>query len=498
MTYVSTGGPAPIAEQDLLSALPPSRPVPGALEAIRAGNEAAATRLVVLDDDPTGSQTVHGVPVVTLAAGLEDVAAAAAEPHPAVFVLTNSRALDAEQAAGLAGDITGAVLDAGPGMDVRLVSRSDSTLRGHFPAETDAMSAAAARAGRPFDGVLLCPAFPEAGRLTVNNVQWVRRAGTLFPAAGTEYARDPAFGYTEATLPQWVAARTGRDQAEVATISIADLRQGGADHVAAGLRAVTGGQVVIANAADAGDLEVLCLALQRAEAAGSRLLYRTGPSFVRVRAGIPPRAPLGAADVHPAGPPDGPGLVVVGSHVPLTSRQLATARRRHRLGYVELAAAELARGGDVAAAEIARCAGELRAALALGDTVLATSRTLIAEAAGAGGLGVARRIAAAVSSTVTAALTHRDGRPLRYLIAKGGITSADLATQALGIRRATVAGQLGTGQISVWLPAGGLLPHTPYVVFPGNVGTDTTLADILSTLAGRGGRTPRPTEGGLS
>ena len=179
------------------------------------------------------------------------------------------------------------------GMDVRFVSRSDSTLRGHFPAETDALAAAAARAGLPYDGILLCPAFPEAGRLTVGGIQWVRRGDSLVPAADTDYACDPAFGYTEATLPEWVAARTGGDPAAVATISIAELREAGVGHVAARLQAVTSGQVIVADAADAADLEVLCLALQRAEAAGKRLLYRTGPSFVHV-----PRRDAHSAATH--------------------------------------------------------------------------------------------------------------------------------------------------------------------------------------------------------
>jgi uncharacterized protein YgbK (DUF1537 family) len=481
---VTTDRPGPVPMRELLSALPAPRPVPGALEAIRARNVAAGTRLVVLDDDPTGSQTVRDVPVVTLAASTGEIAAAAIEPHPAVFVLTNSRALDAGQAAALAGELTSAVLCRADGTDVRLVSRSDSTLRGHYPAETDAICAAAARAGQPFDGILLCPAFPEAGRFTVDDVQWVRRGQTLIPAADTDYARDAAFGYTEAALPQWIAARSGHDPGEIASVSIADLRQGGVDHVAAKLRAVPGGRVVVANAADASDLEILCLALQQAEAAGTRLLYRTGPSFVRVRAGLPLHAPLTRADIYPRGPSGETGLVVVGSHVPLTSRQLAAARDRHRLRYIELDAAEAAQGGDAAAAEIARRAGELSMALAQGDVVLATSRTLIGDPAGPGSLVLARQIAGAVSRAVAAVLADRGGRPLRYLVAKGGITSADIATRALGMHRATIAGQMGTGQISVWVPEDGLLPGIPYVVFPGNVGTDSTLADTISTLAG--------------
>jgi uncharacterized protein YgbK (DUF1537 family) len=474
---------APTAERDLLATLPAPRQVPGALETIRAGNEGARTRLVVFDDDPTGSQAVHDVPVLTLATPLRQIAAAAAESHPAVFVLTNSRALDPPQAAQLASSLTGAVLAAAsPGTDVRLVSRSDSTLRGHFPAETDAVCAAAAQAGVPFSGVLLCPAFPEAGRLTIGDVQWVRQGQALVPVSVTDYARDPAFAYSEPTLPEWVRARAGREAAQIITISLAELRLASITQIAGRLTAVTGGEVVVANAACAADLEVLCLALQQAEAAGARLLYRTAPSFVRVRAGLPPRSPLGRADIYRVGPPAAPGLTVVGSHVPLTSRQLASARARHRLGYVELDASEAATGGHRAAAEISRCAHALHNALTAGDAVLATSREVLQGAPGQGSLHLAREIAAAEAATIAAVLARRNGLPLRYVIAKGGITAAEIAVRALGIRRATVAGPLAAGQISVWLPEGESQAHAPFIVFPGNVGQDSTLADVLTAL----------------
>ena len=77
------------------------------------------------------------------------------------------------------------------------------------------------------------------------------------------------------------------------------------------------------------------------------------------------------------------------------------------------------------------------------------------------------------------------GLPLapRFIIAKGGITSSELATGALAIKRARVLGQILPG-IPVWQPdsssnyAGGA-----YVVFPGNVGDDAALLRALEILA---------------
>ncbi|URN04839.1 hypothetical protein LUW74_16930 [Actinomadura madurae] len=477
--------PAPVLARELFASLPPPRRVPGALDLIRAHNREDGVRLVVFDDDPTGDQTVHGVPILTLAAPMDEIAGAVLEEdHPAVFVLTNSRSMDPGDAAETAARLAGTLYERARrnGAELRVISRSDSTLRGHFPTETDALAKAAASAGIPYDGVLLCPAFLEAGRCTVGDVQWVRSGETLRPSCDTEYARDAAFGYSEATLPEWAAARTGRDRSEIVVVSLADLRVGGVARVADRLRAVDG-RIVVANAADPADLEVLCLALREAERAGTRLLYRTGPSFVRVRAGLPTRPPLTFADLFPATASPGPGLVVAGSHTELTSRQIAAARARHRLAYVELDVREVLAGGDRAAGETARCAADLRDALARRDGFLATSRTSTHADSPSASLADSRRISHAVAGVVAAALDALGGRPPRFLVAKGGITSLDVATEAFGVRRATVLGQLDEGRLSVWRPAGGRSPGMPYVVFPGNVGTEHTLADVLHTLA---------------
>jgi uncharacterized protein YgbK (DUF1537 family) len=67
----------------------------------------------------------------------------------------------------------------------------------------------------------------------------------------------------------------------------------------------------------------------------------------------------------------------------------------------------------------------------------------------------------------------------RFLIAKGGITSSDVATRGLGVRRALVRGQILPG-VPVWrLGAEARFPGLDYVVFPGNVGGDTALADAV-------------------
>jgi uncharacterized protein YgbK (DUF1537 family) len=71
------------------------------------------------------------------------------------------------------------------------------------------------------------------------------------------------------------------------------------------------------------------------------------------------------------------------------------------------------------------------------------------------------------------------------VVAKGGITSSDIATQALGIRRAIVRGTLLPGIVSLWEIACGPFQGTPYVVFAGNVGDDESLRAVVAKLRRR-------------
>jgi uncharacterized protein YgbK (DUF1537 family) len=178
----------------------------------------------------------------------------------------------------------------------------------------------------------------------------------------------------------------------------------------------------------------------------------------------------------------GSGLLVVGSHTQLTTRQLDRALARHRLGTVELSVPAIA--GGRGAEEIRRAGAELADALGRGHAVLATSRHFIDAGGADASLDLGRRVADALVETVA----RLDPEvPLAWVVAKGGITSSEMATRALGASRATVAGQLFPGLVSLWvLGEGSRRPRVPFVVVPGNVGGDDALADTLDRLPGAG------------
>lgn len=473
----------PVPAGALLDGLPPVRVEPGALELIRAENDRTGTRIAVLDDDPTGTQTVAGVPVLT-SWSVTDLRWAIARGPGMFFVLTNTRSVSPELAGARNAEIA-ANLDAASaaegGAPVRLVSRCDSTLRGHYPLETDVHQAAAEAAGRPYDGVLFSPAYLAAGRVTAHDVHWTRGGEQLVPIATTEYARDATFGYRSSNLRAFVQEKTdGRlNPSAVVSLDLDTIRSGGPEAVRELLLRVRGGRPVVVNAVAEQDLEVVVLGLQLAEREGRRFLHRSGPSLVRVLAGLAIHPPLRHEQLYPRGPRPGHGLVVVGSHVGHSTRQVTELLALPDITTVELDVPALLATPD-AASVVESAATAVVAALRHSEVLLSTSRELVVGATPAGSLAIARHVSRALVDVVRAV---RAAAPLRFVLAKGGITSSDVATEGLGIRRAGVIGQLFPGIVSVWLVEDGEADAgLPFVVFAGNVGETSALAEAVSLL----------------
>lgn len=470
---------SPVPESELLAGLPPVREVAAAEVAAAV---AGGPRIVLLDDDPTGTQTIADIPVLT-SWTVDDLRWALRQDSNAFFVLTNTRSLGADDAAERNRQIVRALAEAAraEGTDYVLTSRSDSTLRGHFPLEMDVLSdeLTAVGAGET-DGVVLVPAYIEAGRYTVGSVHWMRTADGMLPVGESEFARDATFGYSASRLPEWVEEKTGgRVSADdVLRVTLGDLRIGGPDHVADMLGRLTGGRTATVDAVCDDDLRVLALALAQTEQRGVRLLYRCGPSFVRARTGQPAHPPLTAAALGPA--PARHGLVVVGSHVGLTTRQLDRLRERGGIAEYELDVHALLdpRQRDAHIADVARACAE---AMTERDAVVRTSRTVVTGTDADDSLSIARAVSSALVETVRAVTAVRTPA---FVVAKGGITSSDTATEGLEIRRAWARGTLLPGIVSLWEPVDGRTPGVPYVVFAGNVGDDDALVAALEVLRG--------------
>ncbi|MGO3885456.1 MAG: four-carbon acid sugar kinase family protein [Mycetocola sp.] len=472
-----------LTESAALAAYPAEVPVDAAT--VAAAADAQGRVQIVLDDDPTGTQSVSNLPVLS-AWERSDLEWALDQNTRAVYVLTNTRSLDEADAAERNRQIVTVATEvaAERGITLSFVSRGDSTLRGHYPLETTVIDETVRSLGQAgHDGVVIVPAFPDAGRITIGGVHYLRGANdSLTPAGESEFARDATFGYRSSSLADWVEEKTGGAVAatDVLVLDLTTIRAG-ADAIAAALGTVSGGQPVVVDIVTENDLRLLALGLIAAENAGARLLYRVGPPFVRGRIGQEQHAPLTAHEVYgPAGGADNGGLVVVGSHVGQTTRQLAELSRQGGLAdTIEIDIAQVL-DGTRSTAHIADVVARAADALGRGTVVVHTSRTLVKTDDPEESLTIARRVSTAVVQAVQGILERNAPR---FVIAKGGITSSDVASRGLGIRAAIVRGPMLPGIVSLWEPVGGPASGIPYVVFAGNVGTDESLADVVRTLA---------------
>lgn len=474
--------------EELLSAGPPALRIADSRLRIREANEAARTWVIVLDDDPTGSQSVQGVPVLTRW-NSQDLRWAFEQSTQSFFILTNTRGLNDVEAQTTLKDVSESIerVASELGLHYELITRSDSTLRGHFPLETDVLSDRSRAAGAPYDALLIIPAYVEAGRVTENDVHYVRDGDAFVPVGQTNYARDATFGFVSSDLRDYVQEKTSSRimAADVVSLSLDDIRVGGVEKVRDVILSCANETPIVVNAIEESDLDVVVLGLVQAEEAGARVLCRTGPSFVAARLGLNGRAPLTHEQIFAAGERSGNGLVVVGSHVQLTTLQVA--RLMEELPDIEVVELDVPKLLDPtqSADEMARCGDALVTALKRADTLLVSSRQQVIGDSGYSSLVIAQTVSQAL---VTLTARTVDEVPIGWVMAKGGITSSDIATGGLKIRRATVVGQLFPGIVSVWVHEGGNgrgLRGLPYVVFAGNVGDDSTLAAAVTIMRGR-------------
>ncbi len=460
---------------EALGVLPPEWPH-SLLPKLRSRRIKAREKVVVVDDDPTGAQTVHDVSILTRWS-TTSLRSELADDSPAFFLLSNSRSLPLAEARALNKDIGLELAEASRTLERRLVviSRSDSTLRGHFPGEMEALEEGL---GGGFDAWFLIPFFREGHRYTIGDIHYAAEDGWLVPVGGTDYAKDATFGYSSSNLKSWVEEKTeGRVRAEdVTSISLEEIRLGGPSRVAELVLGLRRGSVCVVNAASLRDLEVFTLGVSEAEAKGRRYLYRTAASFVQVRIGQGRSHLLTRRELKLSGSEG--GLVVVGSHVPKSTAQLESLLKDDtKVAAVEVDAETLL-DENGRADEISRVVRLTEARLSRGeDVVVFTSRKVLIGGLPDASLTVAQKISDGV-----AAVVHGISRRPRYVLTKGGVTSADIATKALGVRRAFVLGQIAEG-VPVWrLGPESRFPGLAYLIFPGNVGGLDALTEVVEAL----------------
>jgi uncharacterized protein YgbK (DUF1537 family) len=444
--------------------------------------EANNKKIVVLDDDPTGVQTVHDISVYTNWTK-DSIGNGFAEENNLFYILTNSRGLTEEQTIGVHKEIAAAVDEVAKesGKEYIFISRSDSTLRGHFPLETQLLKEAYEKnTGKQIDGEILCPFFKEGGRFTIDDVHYVKYGDELVPANETEFAKDKTFGYTAATMREYVEEKTKGiyKGADVTCISLEDIHNMAFDKIEQQLMEVQEFNKVVVNAVDYADVKVFCVALFRAMAKGKVFMFRTAAAIVKVMGGVSDQPLLTREQMIVKETTNG-GIIVVGSHTDKTTKQVECLRELEDIEFIELDAS-LVKDDEAFEMEVQRCLAQEEACIRAGKTVCCyTTRTLIT--ADTGDKEDELRLSVKISDAVQSLVGRLRITP-SFVIAKGGITSSDVGTKALAVQKANVLGQIKPG-IPVWQTGPeSRFPLTPYVIFPGNVGEVSTLKEAVEVL----------------
>ena len=439
-------------------------------------------KIVVLDDDPTGVQTVHDIHVYT-GWDEESIRKGFLEENNLFYILTNSRGFTEEETTKAHNEIAAVVdkIAKETGKEYIFISRSDSTLRGHFPLETRLLREHYEKnTGKTIDGEILCPFFKEGGRYTIDNVHYVKYGDELVPANETEFAKDKTFGYSAATMPEYVEEKTKGEfkAADVTCISLEDIHNMDFDKIEAQLMAVKDFNKIIVNSVGYADIKVFCVALYRAMAKGKVFMFRTAAAIVKVMGGVTDQPLLTRKQMVVKETQNG-GIIVVGSHTNKTTAQVEELKKLTDIEFIEMDAT-LVKDEKAFAAEVDRCLKKEEECIRAGKTVCCyTTRALIT--ADTGNKEDELRLSVRISDAVQSLVGRLTVTPA-FVIAKGGITSSDVGVKALAVKQANVLGQIRPG-IPVWQTGEeSKFPLTPYVIFPGNVGEAETLREAVEIL----------------
>lgn len=441
-------------------------------------------KIVVLDDDPTGVQTVHDIYVYT-SWDEETMKKGFMDENSVFFILTNSRGFTSDYTEKVHEEIgrTLEKVSRETGKDYILISRSDSTMRGHYPLETATLkNTIESISDKKFHGEIIAPFFMEGGRYTIGNVHYVKEGDELVPAGQTEFAKDKTFGYKSSHIGEYVEEKTkGEFKAEDTTyITLEELRNLDVDGITRKLMEVENFNKVVVNAIDYMDIKVFTVAYINASQKGKNLLFRSAAAVPKVLGGVTDMGLLKKEQLIEKGNENG-GIVLIGSHVNKTTQQFEALKDTEKpMEFIEFNQ-HLVMVENGLEKEVERVINIAEENIKSGKNVVVYTRRERFDL-DTDDKNKQLEVSVKISDAVTSIIGKLQVKP-GFIIAKGGITSSDVGTKALRVKKALVMGQIKPG-IPVWMTGeDSKFPQMAYIIFPGNVGEVGTLKEIVDLLS---------------
>jgi uncharacterized protein YgbK (DUF1537 family) len=439
-------------------------------------------KIIVLDDDPTGVQTVHDINVYTnwdqksIEQGFD-------EENSMFYILTNSRGCTENETINLHQEIAKNIIAVSKKKkkEFILISRSDSTLRGHYPIETEILKKLIETTSETrYDGEIIVPFFVEGGRFTINGVHYVKEKEWLIPVAETEFSKDKTFGYENSNLAAWIEEKTKGEYLSnsVEIITLKMLRERDYNSILTILNTTCGFNKIVVDALDYDDIKVFTTCLIESINEGKNFMFRTAASFAKIIGSVSDKDLLSQDELFQKN--NNGGVIVVGSHVKKTTEQIEFLQEKYKtLAYIEFDVYKILSSIDIDQ-EINKYVDYIETHIKKGiTTVIYTTRKLMDTQTA--DKEKVLMISVMVSEALTQVISKLSVRP-RFIVAKGGITSSVIGTKGLGVHKAKVVGQIIKG-VPVWqLGSESKYPNLYYVIFPGNVGEKSGLAEVLDII----------------
>ena len=414
-------------------------------------------KLIVLDDDPTGIQTVHGCLLITDWSD-QYVREAFLDDEPFFYILTNTRAMTRDEAEAVTREAMEAVVRVNQEFGYRLiiVSRSDSCLRGHFPLEPNVMREVLTQHGiAVWEKTPFCPAFIEAGRFTIEGVHYMKDGDRLVPVSETEFAHDNVFAYHTSVLKDYIPEKGANPE----------------DY-----------EIVDAKSYDELQTYVDRLMEETADFDGA-IVIRSSSSLPKALSGIDDqplldRSMLSPLTSHPipeqSSPthslsPLNPGCFVVGSHVKKTTQQLDCLLQAEGTCGLEIDVQRILDDERNLMEETIKTIQEI-VEMQLTPVIYTSRQEIRLDDA-----NQRQHLGQKVSDFLVAIVRLLPFTP-SYLVGKGGITSNDILTKGLAMKTARVMGQVVNSVPCV------MAREFPYIIFPGNVGSEQSLREVYEKL----------------
>ena len=445
-------------------------------------------KIIIIDDDPTGSQTVNGCNLIlkwdyeTLLKGLKD-------SSNLLFILANTRSLSKEDVKIRLKEICSALREIMNNSsfaeeDFVLISRGDSTLRGHNFVEPEIIN----KLLGPFDATFYIPAFIEGNRTTVNGNHFVDN----IPIHKTIFSKDKIFSFNTSNVKELLYKQSNQnlDFNHIDNIFIKDfevLERNQSNKLYKYIEQLKNNKNVIVDIIDYSQLDEFSRII-KSLLKKKKFLFRSAASFISSLSNVKQtkKDHIYFSQLRRKNNNDKTmkGLIVVGSYVELTTLQLNKVLEISLCKPIEINVFKLYEffklGDNLNQINSLKklILNSIRQNLSQDFIpVLYTSREIVSPKNNNDLIQFQLFLSAFISEIVSAIKNE-----IGYLISKGGITTNTIISEGLKADSVYLEGQILPGISLVTLNLLKQKGKLPIVTFPGNIGNNMSLVKTLEIL----------------